>query len=284
MQQHDARGPASSKRPRVRVGVALRAARNKTSACFAAAALRVRLEAFCSALERATGLRVSACAHEDYDALLRSVLEHEVDIAWLPPLMAVHAIEKQTATALLVPVRGGSSSYWSALFCRHDSPIRTLADLKGRRIAWVDPQSAAGHTVMRAWLRAHGVDVERTFSRAGFVGSHDAVVGNVLGGKADVGATFAHVAGPGQEPTGPWHDAPVRVIGLAGPIPSDVLAAGTTLTEATIRTLRDALTGEVDSELRGAALALFEADRFVPASAVDLEPLRALDASAKLRG
>jgi phosphonate transport system substrate-binding protein len=264
----------------VRVGMALKYRDVKASEAVAVAALRVRAKVFCSALSASTGVRAVARVYDDYSGLIDAVCDGRLELAWLPPLMAVQAIDRHAAVPLLIPVRGGSAMFWSALICRHDSTIRGLEDLQGRRIAWVEPQSASGHTVMRAWLQAQGVDVDKTFKRAGFVGSHDAVVGTVLGGKADVGATYAHVSGK-KVVSGAWRDAPVRVIGLAGPIPSDVLAASAELSRGTIRVLRDALVGDVDSELRAAALALFEADRFEVATNELLNPLRALSARAR---
>jgi phosphonate transport system substrate-binding protein len=264
----------------VRVGMALKHREVQASEAVAVAALRVRAKAFCNALSVSAGVKAVARVYDDYTALVDAVCSRRIELAWLPPLLAVQAIDRRAAVPLLIPVRGGSAMFWSALICRHDSAIRSLKDLHGRRIAWVEPQSASGHTVMRAWLQAQGIDVDKTFKRAGFVGSHDAVVGTVLGGKADVGATFAHVSGK-KVISGSWRDAPMRVIGLAGPIPSDVLAASAELSEDTIHALRDALVGEVDSALRAAALALFEADRFEIATNELLDPLRALSLAAR---
>jgi len=92
--------------------------RTPASARVAAVALRVRLESFCAALEHATSLRVVAVTYRDYAALLDSVSARKVDLAWLPPLMAVRAVEERVATPLLMPVRDGSSVFWSVLFCR----------------------------------------------------------------------------------------------------------------------------------------------------------------------
>jgi phosphonate transport system substrate-binding protein len=258
----------------VRVGIAL-TPRGDASARLASAALRIRLEVFCAALQQATGLPVTGLALKDYDSVLHAVAAHAVDFAWLPPLLAIKALREQTAVPVILPVRAGSSLSWSALFCRRDSPIQGLADLKGTRIAWVDRSSATGHQVMRAWLKARNVDADTVFSRQGFVGSHDAVVGTVLGGKADVGATYAHVDAAGNVITASWRDAPVRVLGLAGPVPPDVLAAGQRVERGAIERVSDAMVSEKDGELRGAALALFEADRFEKATTEILEPLRA---------
>jgi ABC-type phosphate/phosphonate transport system substrate-binding protein len=135
----------------------------------------------------------------------------------------------------------------------------------------------AGHRVVCASLRAKGVDLTKAFRRQAFLHSHQAVVAAVLGGKADVGATFAHLAADGKtiERAG-WGDAKLHVVHLAGPIPGDVLAASVDASPAIVARVRAALTGSVDDDLRAAALALFEADRFVQADADWLEPLAAL--------
>ena len=259
----------------VRVGAALPDA-GQDSARIASAALRVRLEAFCRALQEVTGLRVIARTWPDYATLLSAVKDGEVDIAWLPPRPAVQAMTRGWARPLVLPVRGQSSMFWAALYARKDSSIRTLADLSGKRVAWVDPHSAAGYKAIRAWLRSRGVDPDRTFSREGFGGSHHGVVAMVMAGKADVGAGYAHLDETGAVKAAAWGAAPMHVIGLAGPIPSDVLAAATALPERIAGRIQQELTGEVEHALRGAALALFEADRFEAATLEDLEPLRKL--------
>lgn len=257
----------------VRVGAALPAA-NQDNAKIASAAFRVRLEAFCRALQDVTGMNVIARTWPDYQGLLSAVAQGEADIAWLPPRPAVQAMDHGWARPLVLPVRGRSSMFHAALYTRADGPIKTLKDLRGKRVAWVDPHSAAGCTVMRAWLRKQGVDPERTFSREGYGGSHHGVVAMVMAGKADVGAGYAHLDESGNVISAAWGNAPMRVLGLAGPIPSDVLAVATSVQQEIAARIQRVLTGDVDTVLRGAALALFEADRFEAAKSADLEPLR----------
>jgi phosphate/phosphite/phosphonate ABC transporter binding protein len=247
----------------------------------AAAAVRVKLGVFCRALAGALAngpaLSVAPRTFTSYGQLLEAVHAGEVDLAWLPPRVAARAAAEERITPLVVPLRGEHAWYATALFSAPGSSIRTIGDLKGVRAAWVDPESMAGHVVIRAWLRSQGVDLEAAFSEEGFLGGHDQVVAAVLEGRVDVGATFAH-----QEPDGDrivsagWGKAQVQVIAVAGRIPADVLAAKSGADAAVINGVREALTGDMDGELRGAALALFEADRFVDADEASMRSLSQL--------
>jgi phosphonate transport system substrate-binding protein len=96
-------------------------------------------------------------------------------------------------------------------------------------------------------------------------------------GDADVGATFAHFdAKTGAPLRGGWRDLPVRVIAGAGPIPSDVLAIGTHLSEELRAALQDALVRRPDAKVRATAAALFAAESFLAPEPEHLAPLQGL--------
>ena len=238
----------------------------------AAASVRLKLAVFCGALQdelAAPGgdaVHVAPRTFQAYDQLLDAVSAREVALAWLPPLLASRAAASGSIAPVVVPLRGDHAWYATALFSAPGSPFRTIADLRGARVAWVDPKSMGGHVIMRAWLRSQGVDLQQAFSEQEFLGGHEEVVAAVLEGRADVGATFAHPDPDGEGILGAgWGDAKVQVIAVAGRIPSDVLAASPGIDTKVVSAVRDALTRDMNVSLRGAALALFEADRFAPA-------------------
>jgi phosphonate transport system substrate-binding protein len=179
-------------------------------------------------------------------------------------------------------VRNGASSYMTALFARSDAPCRAIGDLRELRAAWVDRQSAAGYLVLRAHLRALGVNLEEAFHENVFCGTHDEVARAVMEGDADVGATFMHVEPDATHPSGErivragWGHASVHVVTRAGPIPSDVMAASVRVPVATMRAVQRALVSEELGELRKAARALFGAESFVGALSEHLDPLSRL--------
>jgi phosphonate transport system substrate-binding protein len=271
-------GPPSSQRTPLRVGIVL--APTVTSVQGATAptpVLEARLRAFALALGAATSMPTRPVGYDDYPALLDAMAHRELEIGWLPPVLAMRAAAAGRALPIAIPVRRGVASFHSALFAPVGSTILRPPDLVDARVAWVDRQSASGYLVIRAALRAQGVEFARAFSQELFFGSHQAVVRAVLDGKADVGATYLHhdSSGAGVWRAG-WGDASVHVVARVGPIPSDVIAAGVHVPVAQIRAVQQALLTPTNLPLLDAARALLEADRFVIAESQHLRPLEEL--------
>lgn len=260
---------------KVRVGVASMAAGTATGSQ-PRGDLDARLQAFCAALSVALGMEVEPHAAADYPSLLDAMNAGRVDVAWLPPVLALRAASAGRALPIALPVRGGVSSFHSALFAKAGTPLRRPADLRGVRAAWVDRNSASGYLVIRASLRAQGVEPMDAFAEERFTGSHEAVVQAVLSGQSDVGATYMHhTEGSGVWRAG-WGDESVHVIARVGPIPADVIAAGIHMPVARIRAVQSALTEEGHPELTEAARELLEADSFMKAESAHLSPLEKL--------
>jgi phosphate/phosphite/phosphonate ABC transporter binding protein len=259
---------ADSVPPRISVGIALATDPGAT---------RNLLENFCQALAAATGLEVVGKGMWHYHRLLEAMEIGDVDLAWLPPIVALRAAGKRRVVPIALPVRNGVSVYSTALFTRQDSPIRTLDDLLYVRAAWVDRQSAAGYLVIRAFLRSQGVDLEKAFAADTFLGAHDAVARAVLEREADVGATFVYFGAPNMPPrSAGWGGATVRILAQAGPIPSDVIAASTRLHADVVAAVQQALINARHPDLAQAARALLGAESFSAPLHEHLEPLTAL--------
>ncbi len=240
---------------------------------------RELLDEFCRCLARATGVNVTAHGMWHYHHLLEALAAEELDLVWLPPLLALRALARVQCVPVAVPVRHGVSTYSSALICRPDSPIRSLDDLHGVSAAWVDRQSAAGYLIIRALLRSRKVDLNAAFGHEKFLGTHDAVAAAVLDQEVDVGATFAHFAPDADSSTdrptaAGWGEADVRILCSAGPIPSDIVAANRTLTEETRGAVQQALVELSDPELATAARELLAAESFVAPTKQHLASLR----------
>ncbi|HVY44332.1 MAG TPA: PhnD/SsuA/transferrin family substrate-binding protein [Minicystis sp.] len=238
-------------------------------------ARRADLEALCEALAAELGLVVTGQTFGHYAELLDAMHAGAVDVAWLPPVVALRAAARGRTLPIALPVRGGASSFHGALFARRSFGPSSAKELRAARVAWVDRQSAAGYLVIRAGLRADGVDLARAFGDEAFLGSHDAVVGAVLAGAVDVGATFAYVDGArGPVRRAAWGKADVKVLALAGPIPADVIAASIRVPVALIRRVQRAL-AEAEP-VRRAAGSLFGADGFIDARPEHLDALQKL--------
>jgi phosphonate transport system substrate-binding protein len=224
-----------------------------------------KLHAFCNALCARTGIVASPQTYVDYQALLDAMKAGKADLAWLPPVVAARSMDEGSSEPVAFPARHGLATFHAALFAPADSPVRTLGELRAVRAAWVDPQSAAGYLVIRAELAARGIDLARAFHEERFFGGHAEVVEAVLGGEADVGATFAHLDTAGAVVRAGWGDAPVHVVALAGPVPPDAISVGARVSGPLLREVRRALVEDLGGELQQACRDLFDAERFLPA-------------------
>jgi len=224
------------------------------------------------ALSKALGMRVRPLFAPHYPALLEALHAGDAHAVWLPPLLACRALASEQIEPVALPVRAGAASYFGALFAASDSMLRKPEDLRGMRAAWVDRHSAAGYVVPRAHLRRLGIDPATAFAEERFVGTHDQVAQAVLSGSADVGATYVNEDDQGVVHAG-WGRAPVTVLALAGPIPSDVFATRTGTDPLLVARLGELLTRDGDKAVREAACELFEADDFLAPSPEHFEAI-----------
>ncbi|UFN50487.1 phosphate/phosphite/phosphonate ABC transporter substrate-binding protein [Roseomonas sp. OT10] len=91
----------------------------------------------------------------------------------------------------------GSIGYVAVMVVRADSGITDLAGMKGKSLAWADPNSTSGYFAPRAALRAQGIPTEggQFFSRTGFGGGHEQAVVAVLQRQYDAACTWASAQG-----------------------------------------------------------------------------------------
>ncbi|MCA2978288.1 MAG: PhnD/SsuA/transferrin family substrate-binding protein, partial [Myxococcaceae bacterium] len=110
-------------------------------------------------LSKALGSAVTVRTFDSYEALSEALATNQVDLAWITPLAFVQATQKnRDVTALSKAMRAadGSLFYRAVFITRAGSPLRALADLKGRKVAWVGKSSASGYLFPRALLKEQG--------------------------------------------------------------------------------------------------------------------------------
>lgn len=204
-----------------------------------------------------------------YDDLARLLRAGVLQVAWLPPILFTSLDVEGVVRELVSAERGGTEPYVAALVARASSKLRRVEDLRGKRVAWVDPLSAAGYVVPRLRLMRMGHAPTQLFGSESFVGSHAAVVRAVLDGSVDVGATYAGFGSGGELVRGAFIEVGARpeeltVVASFGAIPSDVVAVHRTVPAAmTERLVRAFESTSEDLEVKAAVHATFGALRFV---------------------
>ncbi|MBN1947634.1 MAG: PhnD/SsuA/transferrin family substrate-binding protein [Bradymonadales bacterium] len=188
-------------------------------------------KAFVKLLGETMQLPIQPVVAASYSELSDELAEGRIDFAWLPPLEASRLSEHCGIILLAQAVRAGQSHYFSVFFTRADSPIQKLEELEGKEIAFVHRRSASGYLVAVATLKQAGI----AFAEPPiFAGSHAEVVRAVLEKRAEAGATFCTFEGEpsrGKMVEAGWTQAldtaevPMRIIAIAGQVPSDVICA-----------------------------------------------------------
>ncbi len=245
-------------------------------------ALRAPLESLCNSLSERLGLILYPQVVRSYGALSAQLAAGGVDLAWVPPLLAAE-LRRSGVVRLIASVRReGTGVYHSVLFTRGDSGVKTLSDLTGRSIGWVDRSSASGYVVPRLWLQHNGIDPTSSFSRESFLHTHANVARAVLRGEVEVGATFAvleprsrKIVDSGWSGVDEATSAEATVLAQAGSVPSDGVGVSRRVPREAAERFEHALLHLTDEE-RGAVRKAFRADGFercAPAYIASIERL-----------
>jgi len=102
------------------------------------------------AMTKAVGVKIVEVNVADYNAVVEAMRTGRADIVSFGPVSYVQAAERAKAEAMVTPAPFGDknqSGYTSKIIVKADSRIRTLADLKGKTFAFVDPASTSGNYV-----------------------------------------------------------------------------------------------------------------------------------------
>lgn len=181
-----------------------------------------------------TPYRYELVLKKNYEETVHSLGSGEIDVALLGPLTYLEARAKYGAEIFLMS-RGvdGTASYRSVLVTKKDSPVRTLAELKGKSVAFASSKSASGNLIPRYMLANAGIHLRDLSDYANF-DYQDSVVKAVLKGQYAAGAVRDSVA---QK----YVKLGLAVIAESEPIPTGPLVAGRGTPNAVVESIKKAL-------------------------------------------
>lgn len=175
-----------------------------------------------------------------YEESIALVADDGVDLVQLAPLAYVKAKERSPSLELLATnISEGSSSYSGYILTRAKDDIRSLEDLRGKRIGFVDEASASGYLLAYGFLLDHGIDPTTYFSELRMTKRHDLVISGLIEGKHDAAATFSGAL-LNAEANG-LDVYQVEILAKTGRIPYDAWCVSGKLAPAVRARIRDVL-------------------------------------------
>lgn len=136
------------------------------------------------------GVKVEAFTASNYIGVVEGIGSGSVDFGIIPPFSALLAQKQSNAHPLLTSLgSSGKPGYTAELYVRKNSGIKSLQDVKGKKVAFVDPSSSSGYIYPGAMLVNAGLNLDKDISYQ-FSGGHDKSLQLLLNKDVDVIATF----------------------------------------------------------------------------------------------
>jgi phosphonate transport system substrate-binding protein len=188
---------------------------------------------------------------------------------------------------IAAPVLAGSRYdsrpvYYSDVIVRHDSTLRSFADLRGLSWAYNEKLSQSGYGITRYHLAQLG-EPDGYFGQVIEAGRHERAIWMVAGGEVDAAAIDSHVLDTYLDLC-PQLACSLRVIDSLGPSPIQPVAVRRQLSRSCKDGLRSALT-QIEHDPHGESyLARARVQRFVSVDEGTYDPVRRMCAFANASG
>jgi len=148
------------------------------------------------------GVKVEFYPATDYAGVMQGLLAGQLEMAGLGPVgyAGIYLQDPEAVEPFVVSSNvDGTLGYYSVIVTRADSGITDLEGLKGKSLAWADPNSSSGYLYPKAGLELAGIKIEEYFGSTGFSGGHEQGVIAVLDKQYDAAATWSSLLGEKAE-------------------------------------------------------------------------------------
>lgn len=225
-------------------------------------------------LSKEMGMKVKGFTATNYVSVVEGFGSGNVDFGLIPPFASILAHEEFQATPILVVVKkNGATTYKSQLLVKSDSDIKSISDIKGKKVAFVEPGSTSGYLFPAALLKENGIDLEKDIEYL-YAGGHDKALQLLLNGDVDVAATFADARSRYKDEFPDALDT-TRVLTYTEDIPGVSVTVSSKMDKDLVKKLQDAMI-KIAADEKGKALLqnLFDIHGFAETDIDDYEIIR----------
>jgi len=231
-----------------------------------------RLTPLAKYLSAKTGITVNFRASPNLGSAVEDLGMNHTQIAYLTPAAYLEAHEKFAVIPLVNPLNKGKGTFTLMIAVQKDSPVKSVADLRGKKFAFGDKKAL----LQPAVVENAGIKLEE-FASYGYLNHYDNIAKAVINGDFDAGIVKDTVAEK-------FSAQGLRVIYTSAPLPSYVFAVNKNLPPITISKLKKAMLElKANTEEHKAILTAIESgyDGFEVAEDKDFDGIRKLLAGAK---
>jgi phosphonate transport system substrate-binding protein len=175
------------------------------------------------------GIPVEVKICDDYNAVIETMKNGNAQIASFGPFSYIIANERSNAEAVVVTAKDEKGAFYNSLLITHkDTEIKTMEDIRGKSMSFVDPASTSGNLVPRATIvRVLGVNPEdidtKVFSSVQYAGNHQNSFMAVANKSVEVGAVQISTYEKAIK-EGLVKEEDIHIISKSDPIPSSPIA------------------------------------------------------------
>ncbi len=194
---------------------------------------------FLTHLAKVTGKRVRWFPAESYAAQVEALRSGRLHIAGVATGPTAFAVNLGGFVPLVTMQRAdGSIGYTLQLITHRDSPIKAVADLKGKRVAHVAPSSNSGDIAPRALFKAMGLEPGKDYEVL-YSGKHDNSIMGVVNKDYDA-APVASTVVERMQARGMFKPGTLRIVYESAPFPRTAFGVAHNLTPELQAKIRDA--------------------------------------------
>ena len=220
-------------------------------------------------LSKRLGMPVKLVVGASYAATGEALRFGRLDIAYLGPVTYVMQGRHAKLTPFARPTHAGvGPTFQAVIIVPAGSPLKSLAGLRGKEVAFGDPASTSGTWVPEYQLLEAGLAPNRDYKPRA-LGAHDAVALAVANHRVAAGGLSLPVFNRLLR-EGKVNAKAVRVLAASPPIPEYMWTFREGLDPAFREEVRKAFLSVNDPE----ALKVFRAEAFVPAADADVDVVR----------
>ncbi len=137
-------------------------------------------------LEAKLGKKVKLVVTTDYSSMVEAMRFGRLELGYFGPLSYTLAKSKADIEPFAARMKKGSTTYHAVLIGNKAAGIATLADVKGKQVAYGDIASTSSHLIPKKMLLDGGLATKKDY-KENFLGAHDAVALAVQNGNAQAG-------------------------------------------------------------------------------------------------